>query len=110
MIRLHPPEEHLKSRDALAQYLCKLHNKVNLRLHHPIFDCNLVGDRWKCGCAGEEERILAAVKKGDRNDPDYDAKVARLDPVEQTLLMEHHSLFDEDYATLVQERRQNISS
>ncbi|ORZ37974.1 ERV/ALR sulfhydryl oxidase domain-containing protein [Catenaria anguillulae PL171] len=49
MLAMHPPEPHLGTRDDLAQYLCKLHNKVNLRLGHKIFDCNLVGDRWKCG-------------------------------------------------------------
>ncbi|KAL7754229.1 hypothetical protein RI367_000210 [Sorochytrium milnesiophthora] len=51
MLRQHPLQPHLTSRDALAQFMCKLHNKVNLRLEHPVFDCNLVGDRYKCGCA-----------------------------------------------------------
>ncbi|KAI9221298.1 hypothetical protein BC828DRAFT_381364 [Blastocladiella britannica] len=58
MLQMHPPEPHLGSRDDLSQYLCKLHNKVNLRLAHPIFDCNKVGDRWKCGCADADEPSL----------------------------------------------------
>ncbi|KAI9189700.1 hypothetical protein H9P43_001133 [Blastocladiella emersonii ATCC 22665] len=55
MLAVHPPEPHLGSRDELSQYLCKLHNKVNLRLGHAIFDCNKVGDRWKCGCADADD-------------------------------------------------------
>eukprot|EP00045_Choanoeca_perplexa_P014677 m.174739 g.174739 ORF g.174739 m.174739 type:complete len:210 (+) comp16755_c0_seq8:60-689(+) len=31
----------------LALWLCQAHNAVNERLGKPVFDCNLVEDRWK---------------------------------------------------------------
>jgi FAD-linked sulfhydryl oxidase len=32
-----------------AQWLCRLHNKTNLKLGKPVFDCNKVFERWKHG-------------------------------------------------------------
>ncbi|ORX44315.1 hypothetical protein BCR36DRAFT_334687 [Piromyces finnis] len=46
-----PPE--VDSRDAASQWACKVHNIVNEALNKEQFNCNLVGDRWKCGCADE---------------------------------------------------------
>ncbi|KNE55281.1 hypothetical protein AMAG_01191 [Allomyces macrogynus ATCC 38327] len=111
MLRTHPPEPHLGSRDALSQYLCKLHNKANLRLGHTVFDCNKVGDRWKCGCADEGapkaagSTAAAAADEEEEEDPEIKA----LSPLERTLLVERRSLFDEDYAALLARKQKEVA-
>lgn len=42
-----PPQ--VTSRAALASWLCRLHNEVNMRLGKPMFDCEKVFERWKTG-------------------------------------------------------------
>jgi FAD-linked sulfhydryl oxidase len=44
------------SRKEVVFYICFLHNKVNERLHKPIFDCQKAFDFWggDCGCSGEK--------------------------------------------------------
>ncbi|KAI0251759.1 ERV/ALR sulfhydryl oxidase domain-containing protein [Lactifluus subvellereus] len=42
-----PP--NVRSRAALAAWLCATHNEVNARLGKPVFDCALVDERWKDG-------------------------------------------------------------
>ncbi|XP_029016032.1 FAD-linked sulfhydryl oxidase ALR [Betta splendens] len=37
------------SRRALSQWLCRLHNDINIRLGKPAFDCSRVDERWKDG-------------------------------------------------------------
>ena len=32
-----------------AQWLCQLHNKVNLKLGKPTFDCSKIYERWRDG-------------------------------------------------------------
>ena len=32
-----------------AQWLCRLHNKTNVKLGKPSFDCNKIFERWKDG-------------------------------------------------------------
>lgn len=32
-----------------SQWLCRLHNRVNVKLNKPIFDCSKVLERWKDG-------------------------------------------------------------
>ena len=32
-----------------AQWLCRLHNKTNIKLGKPVFDCSKVFERWKDG-------------------------------------------------------------
>ena len=32
-----------------TQWLCRLHNKTNIKLGKPVFDCNKVFERWKDG-------------------------------------------------------------
>jgi len=55
ILEKNPPD--VESRDAASQWACKVHNIVNDALGKEKFDCNTVGDRWKCGCAndGDEE-------------------------------------------------------
>jgi FAD-linked sulfhydryl oxidase len=37
------------SGEELSQWLCKIHNIVNLKLGKPMFDCNKVNERWRDG-------------------------------------------------------------
>ncbi|XP_040155961.1 FAD-linked sulfhydryl oxidase ALR [Anopheles arabiensis] len=42
-----PPET--KSQHALSQWLCRIHNRVNVKLGKPEFDCTKVNERWRDG-------------------------------------------------------------
>lgn len=33
----------------LSQWLCRLHNKVNVKIGKPVFDCSKVDERWRDG-------------------------------------------------------------
>ena len=46
-IRRRPPD--VRSRAALAAWLCATHNDVNARLGKPAFDCARVDERWREG-------------------------------------------------------------
>lgn len=43
-----PPQT--SSRSAAAVWGCHVHNEVNKRLNKALFDCNNIGDFYKCGC------------------------------------------------------------
>ncbi|XP_045461824.1 FAD-linked sulfhydryl oxidase ALR isoform X2 [Harmonia axyridis] len=38
-----------KSQEALSQWLCRMHNKVNFKLGKELFDCSKVNERWRDG-------------------------------------------------------------
>lgn len=42
-----PPR--VRSQQELAQWMCELHNDVNVRLGKPVFDCSKVNERWRDG-------------------------------------------------------------
>ncbi|XP_050075657.1 FAD-linked sulfhydryl oxidase ALR [Anopheles maculipalpis] len=42
-----PPDT--KSQHALSQWLCRIHNRVNMKLGKPEFDCTKVNERWRDG-------------------------------------------------------------
>lgn len=44
-------EEPIKttSNHELSQWLCRLHNKVNVKVGKPTFDCSKVNERWRDG-------------------------------------------------------------
>lgn len=46
-IRELPPR--LQSRKALAEWFCEIHNRVNVKLNKPVFDCSKVDERWRTG-------------------------------------------------------------
>lgn len=48
-----PPK--VESRDAVSQWACEVHNKVNMRLEKPKFNCSEVLSHWKCGCDDVED-------------------------------------------------------
>ncbi|XP_033998685.1 LOW QUALITY PROTEIN: FAD-linked sulfhydryl oxidase ALR [Trematomus bernacchii] len=47
--RLKTNQPDTKSRHALSQWFCNIHNGVNVRLGKPEFDCSRVDERWKDG-------------------------------------------------------------
>ncbi|XP_029913994.1 FAD-linked sulfhydryl oxidase ALR [Myripristis murdjan] len=47
--RLKTNQPDASSRHALSQWLCRLHNDVNVRLGKPQFDCSRVDERWRDG-------------------------------------------------------------
>ncbi|XP_061761126.1 FAD-linked sulfhydryl oxidase ALR isoform X1 [Nerophis ophidion] len=47
--RLKSNQPDTRSRHALSQWLCRLHNNINVRLGKPEFDCSRVDERWKDG-------------------------------------------------------------
>lgn len=47
--RLKTNQPDTSSRHALSQWLCYLHNGINVRLGKPEFDCSRVDERWKDG-------------------------------------------------------------
>ncbi|KAM9843588.1 FAD-linked sulfhydryl oxidase ALR [Aulostomus maculatus] len=48
-VRLKTNQPDTSSRHALSQWLCRLHNNINVRLGKPEFDCSRVDERWKDG-------------------------------------------------------------
>ncbi|KAJ8965597.1 hypothetical protein NQ317_016299 [Molorchus minor] len=48
-LKIDPPKTD--SREALSQWLCRLHNKVNIKVGKGIFDCSKVNERWRDGWA-----------------------------------------------------------
>lgn len=46
-LKIDPPK--VESQEALSQWLCRMHNKVNVKLGKEIFDCKKVNERWRDG-------------------------------------------------------------
>uniref|UniRef100_A0A1I7S9R3 Sulfhydryl oxidase n=1 Tax=Bursaphelenchus xylophilus TaxID=6326 RepID=A0A1I7S9R3_BURXY len=46
-LKKNPPK--LESRDALSQWMCEMHNRVNQKLGKEKFDCTKVMERWYDG-------------------------------------------------------------
>jgi mitochondrial FAD-linked sulfhydryl oxidase len=45
-----PPERAVeRGREGVEQWMCRMHNEVNLRLGKESFDCSRVGERWRDG-------------------------------------------------------------
>lgn len=47
--RLKTNQPDTRSRNALSQWFCRIHNETNVRLGKPEFDCSRVDERWKDG-------------------------------------------------------------
>ncbi|CAG9800979.1 unnamed protein product [Chironomus riparius] len=39
----------LQNQHVLSQWLCRIHNKVNIKIGKPEFDCSKVNERWRDG-------------------------------------------------------------
>lgn len=53
LLKQYPPQT--SNRNAAASWLCAMHNKVNVRLEKPQFDCNNLGDFYDCGCGDDKK-------------------------------------------------------
>ncbi|KAK7168027.1 hypothetical protein R3I94_002167 [Phoxinus phoxinus] len=47
--RLKTNQPDTNSRHNLSQWLCRLHNDINIRIGKPEFDCSRVDERWRDG-------------------------------------------------------------
>uniref|UniRef100_W5KSE0 Sulfhydryl oxidase n=1 Tax=Astyanax mexicanus TaxID=7994 RepID=W5KSE0_ASTMX len=47
--RLKTNQPDTSSRHNLSQWMCRLHNGINIRLGKPEFDCSRVDERWRDG-------------------------------------------------------------
>ncbi|XP_054462908.1 FAD-linked sulfhydryl oxidase ALR [Anoplopoma fimbria] len=47
--RLKANQPDTRNRHSLSQWLCHIHNDINVRLGKPEFDCSRVDERWKDG-------------------------------------------------------------
>ena len=54
-----PPD--VRSRAALAAWLCATHNEVNAKLGKPSFDCARVDERWRDGLERWELRLIGMM-------------------------------------------------
>ena len=66
----------MKSRSSAAVWACYVHNEVNFSLKKPKFDCDHIGDFYKCGCAGEEEE-KGKTKEEEAAEKSPDLKIER---------------------------------
>lgn len=46
-LTLHPPQ--VQSAIAFSHWMCEMHNRVNVKLGKPEFDCTKVFERWRDG-------------------------------------------------------------
>lgn len=52
--------------DVITRRLCHVHNQVNERLGHPIFDCAHLDDEYDCGC-GDDPAIATVTDSSETN-------------------------------------------
>ncbi|XP_060534822.1 FAD-linked sulfhydryl oxidase ALR [Cylas formicarius] len=46
-LKVEPPR--VESQEALSQWLCRIHNNVNVKIGKDVFDCTKVNERWRDG-------------------------------------------------------------
>ncbi|KAI8968042.1 ERV/ALR sulfhydryl oxidase domain-containing protein, partial [Mycotypha africana] len=63
MLKLYPPQT--SSRLAASEWLCAIHNKVNERLHKPIFDCKDIISQYPCGCSDGTDNVESTLNIPD---------------------------------------------
>ena len=68
ILQKYPPQ--VGSRSSAAVWACHVHNEVNVSLKKELFDCNNIGEFYKCGCAGDEDEGKAASKNAEHKSPD----------------------------------------
>ncbi|RPA93967.1 hypothetical protein L873DRAFT_1837790 [Choiromyces venosus 120613-1] len=64
LLKEYPPQT--SGRKAASQWGCFVHNLVNERLGKEVFDCMMVGEAYKCGCAEEDEKGKGKGKKEEK--------------------------------------------
>lgn len=58
----------MSSCNVVVGWLCFVYNIVNERLEKEIFDCNVIGDFYDCGCGEEKkegEEVMFELKEKD---------------------------------------------
>jgi hypothetical protein len=73
-----PPQ--LENREKFMNWLCEAHNRVNLRLGKPIFDCTKLDERWDCGCnivPGQGTNVPNASAQNEKIPREKDPKNSR---------------------------------
>lgn len=58
LLEQYPPQT--SSRQVAAVWGCHVHNQVNLRLGHEIYDCSHIIEDYDCGC-GEDEKASEQI-------------------------------------------------
>lgn len=48
-LRLKESPIQIDNQEKLSQWLCRIHNKVNIKLGKAEFDCSKVNERWRDG-------------------------------------------------------------
>ncbi|KAK9459381.1 ERV/ALR sulfhydryl oxidase domain-containing protein [Lipomyces oligophaga] len=80
LLKQFPPQT--SGRIAASQWGCHIHNQVNARLGKEIFDCNEIGERYKCGC--EETDVEKDGGKSEAQSKEKNA-VSEFSDVEERL-------------------------
>ncbi|CDR42204.1 CYFA0S08e04786g1_1 [Cyberlindnera fabianii] len=75
LLKKFPPQT--SSRQTAAVWGCHLHNQVNERLGHPLYDCTHIIDDYDCGC-GEDEAAEGGVV-GSADDVNVDKEHLKFD-------------------------------
>jgi len=59
-----------ESREELVNYFCFLHNKVNIRLGKPEFDCKKAFDYWggDCSCTIDSQELNNSTNSNNNTD------------------------------------------
>lgn len=80
LLEQYPPQT--SSRQTAAMWGCHIHNKVNDRLGHEIYDCTNILEDYDCGC-GKDEQDEAGVpgsaddKHAEKDKDHYQFEVER---------------------------------
>ncbi|ODV72532.1 flavin-linked sulfhydryl oxidase CYBJADRAFT_129508, partial [Cyberlindnera jadinii NRRL Y-1542] len=69
LLKKYPPQT--SSRQTAAVWGCHIHNKVNERLGHDLYDCSHIIEDYDCGC-GEDEQLPDGTRSEGPNRLDFD--------------------------------------
>ncbi|EGO00671.1 hypothetical protein SERLA73DRAFT_133642 [Serpula lacrymans var. lacrymans S7.3] len=73
LLQTFPPQT--SGRRAASQWLCSVHNEVNIRLGKEVFDCAHLDENYDCGCGDEPGSTTATADPMDLEwDPSKDEK------------------------------------
>jgi FAD-linked sulfhydryl oxidase len=75
-----PIEQHVRSQNDLAQWMCRMHNEVNERLGKPMFDCQYVNQRWRDGQSKTKINIAILLCEAQAGLRCLEAEGSRLAP------------------------------
>ncbi|KAI5959808.1 uncharacterized protein KGF55_005040 [Candida pseudojiufengensis] len=73
LLSKYPPQT--KNRKIAAIWGCDIHNKVNLRLNKPEYDCTTILEDYDCGCGLDELESDDTLSKGSSIDSSRKSKI-----------------------------------